>query len=282
MTLLIKKRKNWQGYYNKKYVINCDDMKKTNILFVMMLVMGWLPLCSKEHFIINSHYISDYKKFSMQSIAQAVKKNAFFITAAAIALYYHKDSIDFIKNRPYLSSLFLYGAINYICDAIIQYHEQESLLEVIALVKEISLYLVIGYGIKNYIHQKNIPIKDFINEDNFLHDITQHVSYSFDDIAIISIKAYRELKSTLRTLNVNIPIESEEFVFLCNSSTININSLLYLTQNNPALYQMISRFKKNPDLYCPTLVNHLTSHLTKAFITLEKYLLKPHGHERIG
>ena len=104
------------------------------------------------------------------------------------------------------------------------------------------LYLVICHGIKNYInHTRQLQEQDF-NEQAFFNTITENLPYSFNEITLIVLKSYQELKTNLQKINESINIESEEFVFLCHASSINIRSLLYLAQNDPILYQTFYPF----------------------------------------
>jgi len=178
-----------------------------------------------------------------------------------------------MADSPYLSSFCFYLLLNYVCDSILNYQEQQSLLEIIALLKKTTLYLVICHGIKNYLQQKKLSNETSITEQEFLDNITENLPYSFQEITLIALKSYQELKSSLQTLNITLNIESEEFVFLCHASSVNIHSLLYLVQNDPVLYHAIYKFEKHPQTHLIPLIRHIKTEITKTFINLEKSLL---------
>jgi hypothetical protein len=203
-----------------------------------------------------------------------LKKHAWFIALVPAIIYYHKDIASFMSHRPYISSLTFYLLLNYLCDAILNYQQQQSLLKIIALLKKTTLYLVLSHGIKNHIHQKKLSIEPHYEDDQaFLNSITANLPYSFNEVTLIALKSYQELKSSLQTLNIALNIESEEFVFLCHASSINVCTLLYLTQNNPTLYAEIYHFEKDPQMHLKPLLEHLRSEITKTFIDLEQLLL---------
>ncbi len=187
-----------------------------------------------------------------------------------------------MTHRPYISSLCFYLFLNYLCDAVLNYQQQQALLTIIALLKKTTLYLVISHGIKNHIQQKKLSTEPYYVDDQaFLNSITANLPYSFNEVTLITLKSYQELKSSLQALNVTLTIESEEFVFLCHASSINIHSLLYLVQNDPVLYAAIYRFQKDPQTQLKSLLEYLSLEITKTFIDLEQLLLTSNVQTRI-
>lgn len=247
-------------------------MKKINITLIILLSCSNINSYAQNspHHIDNNS--TSYDGLFVQQSALYIKKHALLIAITHIMIYYHKNIATFISNRPYVSSAALYLFLNYLCDSISSYQQQKSLLDIINLLKKTTLYLVISHGIKNHIHQKKVSIYRDIDEKIFLNNITADLPYSFDEVTLFALKSYQELKAVFQSLNITLNIESEEFVFLCHSSSINIQSLLYLVQNDPILYKAIYRFEKNPETHLDQLLERLKSEITKNFIDLEKHL----------
>ncbi|MBV8661001.1 MAG: hypothetical protein JO129_02560 [Candidatus Dependentiae bacterium] len=256
-------------------------MKKINILFIILLSCLPIDSCdqNKDHFVPIQSTSSE--SLLVEQFVHCIKKHAVPISLIPIISYYHQDIFQFMSHRPYLSSVCFYLCLNYACDSLISYRQQQSLLTAITLLKKISLYLVISHGIKNHIHQKKLSIEPAVDDQSFLNNITRNLPYSFDEITLIVIKSYPELKSHLQSLNMMLNIESEEFVFLCHASSIDLQSLLYLVQNDSILFQAIYQFEKNPQNHLGPLLEHLTAEITRSFVDLEKHLLKLNIHAHI-
>lgn len=256
-------------------------MKKISITFIILLSCLPIDSCDQNKDLFVPPQSTSSESLLVEQFVHCIKKHALLISLTPIISYYHKDIIRCMSDRPYLSSICFYVLLNYVCDSLVNYRQQQSLLAVIALLKKTTLYLVISHGIKNHIHQKKLSIQPALDDESFFNNITKNLPYSFNEITLIALKSYPEFKSSFQSLNMMLNIESEEFVFLCHASSINIHSLLYLVQNDPVLYKAIYQFEKDPQNYLTPLLEHLTSEITKTFIDLEKHLLKLNIHPHI-
>ena len=248
-------------------------MRKIDIIFIILCLFTSTNSYTKKDQSNHSFDFTTFQDLSVEESTLFIKQNALLIVTIPVLIFFHHEISKTMSEHPYISSICCYALINYICDAILDHQHQQSILHLIALIKKIALHLVISHGIKNYIHQKKQLLEPDIDEQNFFNTITANLPYSFNEITLITLKSYRELKTTLQQLNVSINVESEEFVFLCHASSINIHSLLYLTQNDPELHQMIYLFDKNPESEFKGLLQYLSSEITTDFLELEKNLL---------
>jgi len=256
-------------------------MKKINVISIFLLSCLVINIHTKSEIShIDESSITKSKNLFLQQSVLYIKKHAPLIALTPMIIYYHRDIIQCMKHQPCISSIFFYLLLNCLCDSISDYQQQQSLLEIIALLKKTTLYLVISHGIKNHIHQKKLLPEITLNDQVFLNTITENLPYSFDEITFITLKSYQELKSSLKSLNIALNIESEEFVFLCHSSSINIQSLLYLVQSDPILCQSINKFDENPQTHLSPLLEYLKLEITHTFITLEQLLLKSNIHSQ--
>ncbi|MDP3788634.1 MAG: hypothetical protein Q8Q60_04970 [Candidatus Chromulinivorax sp.] len=254
-------------------------MKKINITLIILL-----SCLSIDFYAHNneepktSHNFNSSSNLLVQESALYIKKNAWLIALIPVLAYYHKDITNFISHRPYISSLAFYILLHYVCDSILSYRQQKSILETINLLKKIALYLVVTHGLKNHLCHNMILIEQrFIDDQAFFSSVTTDLPYSFHEITLITLQSYCELKSSLQSLNAALPIESEEFVFLCYaSSSITMQNLLYLAQNDPILYEKIYQFQKNPHIELAPFLEYLKSEITKNFIELEQFLALSH------
>ena len=249
-------------------------MKKITIVLISLSLFCNIHLYSQEN-QSNSYFDStNFKDISIQESTNFIKQNALLIAAVPTLIYFNQSVLQTISEHPYISSICFYVLINYICDAILDYKEQESLIHLILLLKKITLYIAMSHGIKNYMNQKKQPAELLLKEQSFFNDITKKWPYSFDKMTIIILESYKELKKHLYRLNKSIHVESEEFVFLQHASSITIDDLSYLTQDNESLHAMICRFEKSPELEIEELLEHLTFQITLNFLALEQSLLK--------
>lgn len=208
----------------------------------------------------------------VEQSVQSLKKYQCALACLSSVIYYNKEIIDFMAHRPYISSLSFYFLLHYACDCIISYQEQQTLLDLIMIVKKMTTYLAVSHGIKNYMQQRSTCFLADFSDEIIFNNITKDLPYSFDEITLITFKAYQELKLALQALNTALFVESEEFVFLCHASSINVQNILYLTQSDPALYQAVHNFEKNPDTYFADVLNYLKLEITKTFVLLENKL----------
>ncbi|MBP6869405.1 hypothetical protein KBC04_00765 [Candidatus Babeliales bacterium] len=246
-------------------------MKKINIILIILLAcFGVHTQTEQQNFYIKKSSTN----FQVQNTLELIKKYAIPIAVTPILFYYQQDIINSITYRPYLSSLCFYVLINYFCDSILHYQEQKALCHLISLLKKICFYLVLTHGIKNEIEQKHLLIDQDFTEEDFLQSITENLPYSFEQTTLISLKLYQELKICLQSYNESISIESEEFVFLCHARSINIEIMLYLTQNDPTLYQAITQFQATPKTHTQPLLEHLKFAITESFSELQENLLQ--------
>lgn len=251
-------------------------MNRINIALILLIACTHFNYCYTQQNLSENHCSNSYS-LMVQKSAFYIKKHAMFIALLPLIISNHSEIVQYIINQPYMSSLGFYCLLHYVCDSLLQYQEQKALIDLITLIKEISLYLVISYGIKNHMHQKNIYLESLFDDQIFLNNITNNLEYSFQEITTITLTSYQELKSMLQSLNSYIEIESEEFVFLCNASSIKIDNLLYLTQKDSVLYQKIYAFEKDPKNNAQ-LLEYLKSKITTAFMKLEKNLLQNDIH----
>ena len=248
-------------------------MRKIDIIVIILCLFNSATFCAEKDqssYLLNS--ISS-KKISVEESVICIKENALFIVAIPTLLFFHKEILETMTERPYLSAICCYALINYLCDTILDHQHQQSLIDLIALIKKIALYLVISHGIKNHMHHKKQLHESDFDDQTFFNSITEKLPYTFNEVTLIVLKSYQELKSNLQQLNDSIQIESEEFVFLCHASSISLHTILYLTQNDPILYNMISLFEKNPESEFKSLLQYLTNEITINFLTLERKLL---------
>ena len=252
-------------------------MKKVNIISIFILSCLAINFHAQNQ---NFHTNESNQKTLIQQSVMFIKKHVSLIALTPMVLYYHRDIIELIKRQPLINSICFYIFLNYLCDSISDYQQQQSLLKIISLLKKTALYLVISHGIKNHIHQKKLLPETTFDNQNFFNTITENLPYSFDEITLITIKSYQELKSSLQSLNIALTIESEEFVFLCHASSVNIHSLLYLVQNDPILYQSIHQFEENPQTHLTPLLEYLKLEIAQTFINLEQLLLKSNIHSQ--
>lgn len=248
-------------------------MNKTNITLIVLIIFASLHDCYAQHKDSSQESFINSCSLLVEKAAFYIKKHAAIIALAPLVIAYHKDIFRCMMNRPCISSLGLYCLLHYSCDSILHYQQQKALLELIAVLKEITLCLVISHGIKNHMHQKNICIEPFFDDQFFLNNITNNLEYSFQEVTTITLTSYQELKSTLQSFNHYLDIESEEFVFLCYASFIDIDNLLYLTHNDLFLHQAVYAFEKDPKNNTAQLLEFIKSKITTAFIKLEKNLL---------
>ncbi len=257
-------------------------MKKTNIILVILLscFSGNSYAEDKGPDVLNNFTNSIH--VAVQESVDFIKKHAWIIALTPITIYHHKDITDFIIYRPYISSFAFYLSLNYVCDSIVNYQKQQSLLRIIALIKKITLYLVMCHGVKNYIQDKKLSTEYFLDEESFFNTVTVNLPYSFNEITFIILKSYQELKLSVQYVNMKLIIESEEFVFLCHASSITMQTLFYLTQNDADLYKMMYQFEENPENNYKKFVEFLTVEITQTFFDLEKLLLDSNIQSRIA
>ncbi len=250
-------------------------MKKINILLTILLSCPSIDFYAHDtNEPTPTHNFTSSNNLLVQQSALCIKKHAWLIALIPAIAFYHEDIMDFVSHRPCISSLTLYMLLHYVCDSILSYRQQQSILNIINLIKKMALYLVVTHGIKNHINQNMVLIEQrFIDDQAFFNNITSDLPYSFHEITAITLQSYRELKSSLQSLNTALTIESEEFVFLCHaSSSITIQNLLYLAQSDPDLEKKIYQFQKNPHVELAPVLEYLKREITKNFIELEQYL----------
>lgn len=252
---------------NKKSIVNC--MKKLFIICTILLS------CFQTNFYASSHnepsrydFTSSYNLLVEQS-ANFIKKNAALITCIPIALYYHKNIGQVIYDHPFISSYCFYLFLHYICDCILEYKEQKPLFDCIPIIKKTTLDLVICHGLFNYIHQKNLILHPITDDQTFFNTLTEGMHYSFDQIEIMTLTTYIKLRERLNSLNHVMHIESEEFVALCHPSSIDMQTMLYLTEYDYDLHLMIYNFEKNPEVYLEPLVQFLKNQLRNNFMDIQ-------------
>jgi len=257
-------------------------MKKTNIILVLLLSCFSINSYAEEKDSEPFYNSINSLNLLVQESVDFIKKHALIVALTPMTIYHHKDVADFIIYRPYISSFVFYVSLHYVCDSIANYQKQQSLLKIIALIKKVTLYLVICHGIKNYIHDKNLSIESFVDEESFFNNVTVNLPYSFYEITLIVLKSYQELKLSLQSFNTNLTVESEEFVFLCHAPSITMQTLLYLAQSDADLYQKIYEFEEKPEVYYKSIVEFLAVEITQTFLDLEKLLLDSNIQSRIA
>lgn len=255
-------------------------MKKTNHILIFFLSYLSFNLYTQDHDDFSYHNSINSSSRFIQEFTQYVQKHTLSLALISTGIYLHQNIIETMKKHPYISSICLYFILHYCCDSIVSYQQQEELLNTMLLIKKLTLYLVISHGIKNYLMQQ-MSEEQVFDANIFFNNITEQLPYSFNEITLIALKAYPELKSSLQQLNSSIYIASEEFIFLCHPSSITMQSILYLVQNNPVLYQSIYHFEQNPQTHLTSLEALIKSEITEIFFNLEEHLLTSNIHNSI-
>ncbi len=249
-------------------------MKKL-YLIVMILSSSSFIISIDQDNITLSHdfnFNSSYNLLVEQS-AVFIKNNAAIISAIPLTIYYHQDLLRTIQNHPYVSSYCLYMLLHYLCDCIIEYQQEQSLIKLTTCLKKTAVSLLVCHGLKNYIEQKNTSQEWDKQSIDIYKYVTKNTSFSFEQIEIILMKTYKELKQYFASLSYSIKIESEEFAFLCCRSSINLQTLYYITQNDLPLHQALYEFEHNQTYDLTILLNLLQHNITDNFMLIEQYLL---------
>lgn len=249
-------------------------MKKITIVLISLSLLCNIYLYSQENQSSSYFDSTNFTDLSIEESVKFIKQNALLIATAPMLMYFNQSVLQTLSEHPYISSICFYVLINYICDAILDYQEQESLIYLILLLKKITLYLAVSHGIKNYMDHKKQAADLLLKEQLTFNSITKKWPYSFDKMTIIILESYKELKKNMYQLNKSMHIESEEFVFLHHAASITIDDLLYLSQDHEKLHTMISLFKENPELEIEQLLEYLTFQITLNFLALEQSILK--------
>jgi len=244
-------------------------MRKINISIIVLILFHNIFIQGQNNDLFEKEDLTPKKNAFIQRSAFFIKKYAPLLAACPTLIYFHQGIVASIQEKPYLTSICLYFIINYLCDTVLEYQEQDKLLELIKLLKEIFHYIVISIGVKNYIQHKNL-FSEAVNEQDFLNSITQNTHYSFDEIAGIAMKSYQKLKHSLESKNQFIKIESEDFVLLYNIESITIDSMLYISDHDPILHNLLSLFKEDPKLYSNQLMEYVKIKITQKFQTFEQ------------
>lgn len=239
-------------------------MKKKILYLIIMVSFFTTSVCTHRQEMFTCY---------LQKTAHLVKKHAFLLAMLPLIVSYQKNIDQGTMHTKALSSLFFYCLLHYSCDCVTHYQEQASMLHMIDLLKKISLYLVIAHGIKNYMQQKHgVSSTKWIAED-FLPSITSKLDYSFDEITMMTMQNYQTIKTAIESLNDDLKIESESFVFLCYAPSINLSTLLYLVQDNDFLYTTIHELIKDSDVRLPELVQYVQSEVTKNYIEFQRHAI---------
>ena len=247
-------------------------MKKISIILIILI--SCLPansLARSKDTSAHYNFTSSYSLLVEQS-AILIKKNAGIIACMPLIFYYHKNIMELLSNHPYISSCCLYLLLNYICDCMLEYQQQKPLFDCVPIIKKVALDLVICHGIRNHVHQKKLALNFITDDQAFFNILTEDMNYSFDQIELMTLTMYTKLKERLNSLQHMIHIESEEFVFLCHASSIDMQAMLYLTKNNPDLHFMICNFEKNPQTELTPLVHFLKLQLHHNFTDIQHRL----------
>lgn len=246
-------------------------MKKINIILIILLSFCKIQSSTEHHICENKNTFVN--KVIQESI-KSIKKHALYIALLPILFYYNKNIKDFIMHRPYISSIWFYILLNYTCDTILDYQEQEIICHLIAILKKISLYLIMMHGIKNYMNHNNVTNDLDFTDPIFFNEIFKNYPYSFNQTTSISLKLYQELKIYLQSLNESITIESEEFVFLYHASLIDLPIMLYLADLDQNLYSFINAFEQDPQNNTAPFMQYLKYQLNENFENFKKILLQ--------
>lgn len=245
-------------------------MKKTGIKFFILLICFHTVGYAQENRTCQQSNCTRYYDLLVEQSADYIKKYGLFVALIPLLTYYHKDIALTAHNRPYLAACLLYCGMNYLSDTYRAYLDQQAILGLIGSLKKTTLHLIIAYGIINYI--KNQPTLKF-NKEYEIDDLVQDLPYSFHEITLITIKAYQELKASLQLSNIHLPLECEEFVFLCHPSSIDLHCLLYLVQKNPTLYKSIYQIQNQDIDEIENIIAFLKEEIAATFLALEKSLL---------
>ena len=250
-------------------------MKKFILILLTVICFDLSYSYAKEKSIQTSNDFTSSCSLLVEQSATFIKKYAAMIALTPLMVYYHKNCIDFAYHHPFISTAALYCSIHYISDCILEYKKDKPLFECVPLIKKIALDLVICHGIQNSVQQKNIPatFTDTVPDQNFFDTMTQGMNYSFDQIELMTMRIYTKLRERLSSLHHPVHIESEEFVFLCHASSIDMQTMLYLTKDTDQdLYLMLSRFEQNPQQELLPLLKFLRQQLQNNFIDIQQRL----------
>lgn len=255
----------------KKRMVSC--MKK--LYFIVIILSSSFITSIDQDKITTAHYVNFNSSYNLlvEQSAAFIKNNAGMIAAIPFSLYYHQDVLRTIQNHPYVSSYWLYLLLHYLCDCMIEYQQEQSFIHLTTCLKKTAVSLLVCHGLKNYIEQKNRSQEWDKQSIDIYKYVTKNTSFSFEQIEIILMKTYKELKQYFASLPYGIKIESEEFAFLCYGSSMNIQTLYYITQNDLPLHQALYEFEHNQAYDLITLLNILQNNITNNLMLIEQYLL---------
>jgi hypothetical protein len=230
--------------------------KKLCIILVITSIIPEYLFSQKKDFRHEVTAIS----FSHQ-VALFLRDNSIYLATLPMLLAYHKSCVDFMINRPVISSLLLYGMLRYSCDVTLHAHDQKELLNQIKSLKQLALYLDTSYALAKYIQQKHICSDTCLQSHNIIATVTKNTECCQDDLLIKIITTYQALKNELYHANPCIEIESEEIVFLCFHKNIDLTTILYLTKQDPLLHRKIEEFQEDPMEKLPQLLCYLQAQI---------------------
>jgi|GEM_PF-1287044 len=248
-------------------------MKKIIVIFTSLYLFYSIDIFSQENKPKNQFNGINLDQISIAESVTFVKKNALFITTIPMVFYFNQNLFKQISEHPYISSIYFYILINYICDSISEYQQQESLINLVVLLKRIALYLAISHGIKNSLTQQRESAESISKKEYIFNVITKKWPYSCNKMTAIVLESYHNIKKNLYKLNHSVTVESEEFVFLHHAPSITIDDLLYLTEHDERLHSMILSFEKNSELEFEPLLEHLTLEIMFNFLALEQNII---------
>ncbi len=199
-----------------------------------------------------------------------IKKYALPLSCLPVCLWCYDDIKTAALQHPYLSTILFYVTINFITDLLLEYEEEDSLLTLIIILKNIAKDLIVLQAAEKYFSRrtqktnvlKHIALK--IKKNEFL--------CNEQELARISFKLYQEIKAIIHQKNPSLIIESEEFIFLSQPSTITMDTALYITQNNYTLHQIVFNFYMNPTDHFVNLVDFLQEEIRSLFLSIEASL----------
>ncbi len=248
-------------------------MKKIMYLYIILFLSSINSLYTNNK-NINTHDNSNSSySLLVEESAIITKKYAAFIAFLPFVIYYHNNIINFSSDHPFIAGFGLYFLINYICDCILEYQEQKPLFDCIPLIKKLALDLVICHGIHNYIHQKKIAIAYTNNDQIFFNNLTEDMHYSFDQVEFMTLHMYKQLKKRLHSFQHTIHIESQECLFLYHTSCIDMQTMLYVTEDDPELHTMIYDFEQNPIGQLIPLLKFIKQDLYNNFTQIQHLLI---------
>ena len=110
-------------------------MRKIDIILIILCLFTSTNSFTKEDQSNHSFDSTTFRNLTVEESTIFIKQHALFIVGIPLFVFFHDEIIKSMSEHPYVSSICCYALINYICDAILDHQHQQSLLNLIALIK---------------------------------------------------------------------------------------------------------------------------------------------------